>query len=149
MDTTISKMLKVIATIIVAGCIADGYLALNAGEWSYLIGFCWVGAIYSVLFTLIWGISKSNMSELLGKMSRSEITKESIIGTAIAIPAFLVALGFVGGGVSAGMHGEFATAHWLLFGAAFCCGVLNIIWCCFEYSFVEDQKNQMAKSQNS
>jgi hypothetical protein len=146
MDTTISKMLKLIATIIVGGCIADGYLALQANSWGYLIGFCWAGAIYSLVFTLIWGITKSNVAELLGSMSRSDITKESIIGTAIAIPTFLVALGFVGGGVSAGMHGQFDTAHWLLFGAAFCCAILTTLWGLFEYGFLSDMKKQMARS---
>jgi hypothetical protein len=140
MDTSISKMLKLVATLFVGGCFASSYLAVEASRWGDLIGFCWGAAVISGVFTLIWVFTAYQMADTLGEGKRSDITSKSIVSTAVAFPTVLASLCFVGGAVSAAMHGEYATAHWLLYGGAFCAAVLNVIWCVSEVIFVTDMK---------
>jgi len=146
MDSSISKMLRLIACLFVSGCLACGYLAAEASRWPDLVGFCWGAAFISAAFTIIWVFTAYWMGQFLGEGKRSDITQKSIVSTAVAFPAALTSLCFVGGAVAAAMHGEFPFAHWLLYGGALCAAVLTAIWCFAELTFVHDMKEKRSAS---
>jgi MFS family permease len=141
MDTTISRMLKLIGVLMVSGFVIVGIISAQAASWDNTLGFMWGGLGAGVIFTLIWVVATYYMNDMLGKTrKREEVTKEHIIGASIAILALIGSIGFVAGGLSAGCAKQWGEAHQLLWSGNACGGVLSIIWCVAEYYFVDNNK---------
>jgi hypothetical protein len=136
MDTSISKFIKLIGVTFLVGCLLNGFFCSQAAEWGYVIGAGIIGAISAGVFTTIWAVAAYSMMEALNGKQRSEITEKSIIGAAVALPAVIACISFVGGAVAASYHQEFAYANWLFLIGDVLCGALTIIWSVAEISFV-------------
>lgn len=142
MDTTVSRMIKLIGALLVTGFVTCGILSAQAADFGNALGFMWGGLAAAALFTVIWAITSYQMAELLGKRKRSEITSESIIGLSIAFLALMSALGFVAAAIAAaaGEPGSWGEAHKFLWSGNASGGILTIIWCVSEYNFVQRAK---------
>lgn len=140
MDTTVSRMIKLIGALLVSGFVICGILASQTTDFGNALGFMWGGLGASVLFTLIWAIMAYQMAAMLGTKKRGEITNESIIGLSIAFLALLSAIGFVAAAIAAAASNQWGVAHQLLWSGNASGGVLSIIWCVSEYNFVQRAK---------
>jgi len=136
MDSTISKMLKIMAAIFAAGCLADGYIGSEADKFDYVMGFCLIGGGVATLLTIIWAVTAYNIKDILKGKERKDVSG-NLIGTAISIPAILVSLMTVGCSIIAALHGKFdySVGLCLIGGAAQC--VITLIWCITDYNFCD------------
>jgi len=135
-DTTISKMMRLIVVLLVGGALADGYLAIIANDFADAMGFALEGAVTTALFTLLWTITTYNVRSQLGSKERKDLPG-SVVGTVIALPAMLFTVAFVAGSVAADMHGIMPYSHGFLLLGGTCALVVSLIWCIAEYAHVE------------
>jgi len=143
-DTTISKMMKLLGLVFAAGSLANAFLSVEKADWGAVMAFSWAAAIFTFGFTLIWTVSTNKMKAVLKDTPRADVSGGPV-ATLVAVPAILVAISFVGGAVAAGTHGDFGPATGLLYAGFFCCALINIVWCAAELGYVRRNINSRTR----
>jgi len=139
MDSVISKMMRMMSIVFMAGMMCNAYLASQANQWDYMVGYSFIGALGTAIFTALWAWTTYNVKSILEGKERKDFGG-NLIATSIAFPGVMVSICFIGGAIIAAMHGQwdYAVGMSLLGGA--CSAVISALWCWAEYSYVYSAK---------
>jgi len=140
MDTAITRMMKLNATLLVLGFCGLTYLSSLANYWGYVAWFSICAFLTAGGFTLIWVIAYQEMCEVLGKQQRSEITNKNIVGSSVAFVTLLMNCCFIAAFLSAAVKGAFEPAGWISFLALLAYLAMTTLWAASDVSFVKTEK---------
>jgi hypothetical protein len=127
--------MRLIVVALVGGALTDGFLAIQAEDFPSAMGFAFLGAVITAVFTIMWVVTSYNVRAELGTRDRKDLPG-SIVGAVIAFPAMLFTVAFVGGSIAADMHGKMNYAAGFLLLGGVCAAVVSLIWCIAEYAHV-------------
>jgi hypothetical protein len=134
MDSSVSKMMRMIAIVFMGGMMYDAYLASQANQWDYMVGYSFIGALGTGIFTALWAWTTYNVKEVLKGKDRKDLGG-NLIATSIAIPGVMVSVCFIGGSTIAALHGQWDYVVGMSLLGGLCCAVITALWCWAEYNY--------------
>ncbi len=141
MDTSVTRMMKLIAIMLVLGFAGCAGMASNLGYWGNTWFFAAGSAISAGVFTVIWAVSVTEMTGLLGNKTRAQITTQNVIGSAVAFVSLIATVTFIATALTAAWGQNFEAAHYLIWAGLVANAVLTIIWTQSDIEFVKKIKN--------
>lgn len=137
MDTAISRMMKLVAILLVSGFAAAAALACQHGYWGFTWLFAAGSAIGAGAFTIVWSVTVTSIAELLGNKSRADVTSKNVIGSSVAFVSLIATVTFIATALTAMLAGNFESGGWLIATGLVANVALTVIWCMCDYSFVQ------------
>lgn len=128
-DTVISRMLKLLASVLVLGFVICGIQAAGMNDWAACQQYLWSGLGGATAFTLLWVITAYNIR---GRKRADDAN--NVVGLPIAVLALFATLGFVAAAVAAAFGQQFGYGLALMWGGVAAGWGLSLVWCITDYN---------------